>query len=172
MRNKRYFVDMDGVLAKYEFNLPSYDTLYEEGYFLNRPPQENIVDAVRLMISYNYEVFILSAVLNDSEFALFEKHDWLDRYLPEVNCKHRIFTICGEDKISGVPHFDPNYDVLVDDFSGNTKLWKESGGTYVKVSRDTEDAIYECGKHRNVISPQMSPVDIVYTILHADNREV
>ena len=165
---KRYFIDMDGVLAEYNFDLPYFEMLYEKDYFLTRPPQTNFVTAVKDMIADGDEVFILSAVLKESEYALFEKHDWLDKYLPEVNCKHRIFTLCGEDKISYVPHFDPDNDVLVDDFGENCKVWSRAGGTYVKVSRDVQDAIYESGKHRNVIFPNMSPADIVYAIRNSD----
>lgn len=155
---------MDGVLAKYEFNLSSYDTLYEEGYFLNRPPQMNIIEAVKLLISQHEDVYILSAVLKDSEYALFEKHEWLDKHLPEVDCRHRIFTLCGEDKISYVPAFDPARDVLVDDFGENCLTWVNSGGSYVKVSKDISDAVYEADRHRFVIYPNMPPEDIVFVI--------
>lgn len=163
---RRYFVDMDGVLAEFNFNLPSLDMLYEENYFLHRPPQQNIVDAVKDLIHRKEEVFILSAVLEDSEFALFEKHDWLDMHLPEVDCKHRIFTICGEDKIASVPHFNPERDILIDDFGENCSVWKEAGGIYIKVSRDNRDALYECNHHRNVISPGDSAENISYYIRH------
>ena len=165
--NKRFFIDMDGVLAVYNFDLPSFDMLYEKNYFLSRPPHENIVAAIKQMIADGDEVFILSAVLKDSEYALFEKHEWLDKYLPEVNCKHRIFTLCGEDKISYVPAFNPNRDILVDDYGENCLTWRRAGGTYVKVSRDVEDAFYEGGKHKNVINPNMLPESIVYAIRHS-----
>lgn len=163
MNRKRYFFDMDGVLAKYNFDLPSFDTLYEEGYFLNRPPQLNIIEAAKLLIDQKQEVFILSAVLKDSEYALFEKHEWLDQYLP-LPCKNRIFTLCGEDKISYVPAFDPKRDILIDDFGENCRTWEAQGGEYVKVSRDVSDGIYEANKHRFVIYPNMRPEDIVYVI--------
>lgn len=155
---------MDGVLAEYNFDLPSFDMLYEEFYFLSRPPQQNIVEAVKQLINQGEEVFVLSAVLKDSQFALFEKHDWLDRYLPEVNCKHRIFTICGEDKLSYVPHFDPEVDVLVDDYSENCMVWAKAKGTYVKVSRNEDDASYEAHKHAVVIHPDMTPENIIATL--------
>lgn len=158
---KRYFIDMDGVLAEYNFDLPSFETLYEEFYFISRPPQQNIVDAVKQLIAHGEEVFILSAVLKESEYALFEKHDWLDKYLPGVNCKHRIFTICGEDKIAYVPHFDPESDILVDDFGENCRVWEKAGGEYVKVSRDEADSRKEIWDHEYVIHPEMQPEDIV-----------
>lgn len=171
MDNKtRFFFDMDGVLAEFNFDLPSLDALYEKDYFLKRPPQQNIVDAARQMIAAGDEVFILSAVLKDSEYALFEKHDWLDEHLPEANCKHRIFTICGEDKISYVPHFNPKTDILVDDFGENCLVWRRAGGTFVKVSRNEEDGAYESEKHTHVIHPAMPAEDIVKAIRQSAER--
>lgn len=170
----RIFVDMDGVLAKYNFDLPSFDKLYEEFYFLNLPPQKTIVGAIRSLITkaayffkklgFKIEVFVLSAVLMDSEYALFEKHDWLDREAPEIDCKHRVFTICGEDKIGGVPHFNPKTDILIDDYGPNCKVWKEAGGTYIKVSVNAEDAEKEKQRHKYVIHPEMTKQDILSVI--------
>ena len=148
---------MDGVLNKWNFNLPSYDTLYEKGYFLNRPPQMNVVAAIQALVSEGWDVYILSAVLMDSEFALFEKHEWLDKYLP-IECKRRIFTICGEDKISFVPAFDPEKDLLIDDFGENCRTWQ---GTYIKVSVNEDDAEYERLHHDYVIHPDMTAESIL-----------
>lgn len=161
--HKRYFVDMDGVLTKYQFDLPSHDTLYEEGYFLKRPMQENVVDAVCQLLAAGEDVFILSAVLNDSKYAFSEKHEWLNSHL-NIECRRRVFTICGEDKINYVPGFDPERDVLIDDYGPNTEVWKNAGGKYVKVSVDAEDAAYESTRHDYVIHPDMSPYDIIKTI--------
>lgn len=169
-KKRRYFFDMDGVVAEYNFALPRFDMLYDEGYFLSRPPQNNIVDAVKEMISRGESVFILSAVLKDSEYALFEKHEWLDRFIPMIDCKHRIFTLCGEDKIASVPHFDPETDILIDDYGPNCRTWAgsdKSGGRYVKVSVDADDAEIERSRHDRVIHPEMCPEEIIKIILEA-----
>jgi len=162
-KKRRYFIDMDGVLAVYNFNLKSLDELYEEGYFFTRPPHQNIVDAVQYLINEGSDVYILSAVLKDSEFALAEKHEWLDKFM-RVPCKQRIFTICGEDKISFVPAFNPSTDVLIDDYGENAKVWSTHGGTYIKVSRDADDASYESSKHQHVIHPELSVSEIIRKI--------
>ena len=169
MKRKRIFVDIDGVLNKWNFDLPSYETLYEEGYFASRPPQSNIIEAVRLLIARGEDVYVLSAVLKDSAYALSEKHDWLDKYLPEVSYKSRIFTICGEDKISYVPAFDPDNDILVDDYGENCTVWANNGGAYVKVSVNADDAAYERSKHVSVIHPDMDPETIADIITGAGN---
>lgn len=167
---KRFFIDMDGTLNEWNFTLPSYDTLYTEGYFAHRPPQHNIVAAVKQLVDHGEEVYILSAVLKDSKYALQEKHDWLDRYLP-VSYRNRIFTICGEDKISFVPAFDPTTDILVDDYGENCKSWAENGGVYVKVSVNEADADHEREKHKIVIHPDMDVSMITDTLYHAGEND-
>lgn len=157
---RRLFVDLDGTLNEWNFNLPSPDALYEEGYFINRPPHENMIRAVRALIELGEDVYILSAVLSDSKYALFEKHDWLDKYLP-IDCKRRVFSICGEDKISAVPAFNPDTDILIDDYGENCRTWEAAGGLYVKVSTDESDAAKERDRHKYVVHPDLSAFDII-----------
>ena len=161
MTQRRYFVDMDGVIAVFNFNA-THEDLLKEGYFAERPSQKSIIEAVK-KLARTADVYILSAVLMDSEYALFEKHDWLDREL-NIPCKYRIFTICGEDKIASVPAFDPETDILIDDYGPNCKVWEENGGRYIKVSVDAEDAEYEQKKHAHVIHPEMTADEILKSI--------
>ena len=85
-QNLRLFVDMDGTLAEFQ-KVSALEELYERGYFAQLPPQQNVVDAVRLLIgtATHMEVFILSSVLFDSHFAMAEKNVWLDQLLPELD---------------------------------------------------------------------------------------
>ena len=156
----RYFVDMDGTLNEWNFNLSSPELLYREGYFLNRPEQKNIVDAVAGLIAAGEDVYILSSVLADSKYALPEKHKWLDRYLcvPE---KKRLFPICGEVKLSCVPGFNKDTDILIDDYGENCRSWASNGGRYIKVAVNKEDAKHERQEHRYVISPDMPASEIL-----------
>ena len=120
---KRLFVDMDGTLCEFKA-VTQLEQLYEKGYFERLKPQENVVDAVRQMCrSSNYEVYILSAVLTDSPYALDEKNGWLDRYLPEIDDSHRIFTPCGQDKKDFIPDISPD-DYLLDDYTKNLLNWE------------------------------------------------
>lgn len=128
-RNKipRLFVDMDGTLAEFK-TVDTLETLYEKGYFLNLEPNQNIVDSVKLIIaSGKCEVFIMSSVLSDSEFALQEKNAWLDKYLPEIPSERRIFPACGTDKKLAVPQGIHQNDYLMDDYSQNLTLWCPPG---------------------------------------------
>lgn len=102
-RQRRLFVDMDGTLAVFK-PVDEMETLYEKGYFLNLEPHENVVAAIKEIVTKNpdIEVNILSAYLTDSKYALQEKNAWLDRYLPEIDREHRVFVPCGTDKKEGI----------------------------------------------------------------------
>lgn len=81
---QRLFVDMDGTLAEFK-PVDTLETLYEKDYFLNLKPNENVLGAIKQLIAQNdIDVYILSAYLSDSHYALDEKNAWLDKYLPEL----------------------------------------------------------------------------------------
>lgn len=121
---QRLFVDMDGTLAVFK-PVDEMETLYEEGYFFNLTPQENVVEAIR-EIALNHpdiEVNILSAYLTDSKYALQEKNEWLDKHLPEIDRNHRVFVPCGTDKKEGIKDVRSN-DFLLDDYTKNLNEWQ------------------------------------------------
>ena len=122
---QRLFVDMDGTLAAFR-PVDEIEVLYEEGYFLNLEPHENVVDAIREIITNHpeIEVNILSAYLADSQFALQEKNEWLDRYLPEISHEHRIFIPCGSEKKEAIRDGIRSNDFLLDDYTHNLNSWQ------------------------------------------------
>lgn len=121
----RLFVDMDGTLAKYQ-PAESMEILFEKGYFLHLEPQQKVVDAVKKVIAEHPDipVYIMSSVLSDSRYALQEKQEWLDRYLPEIDQEHRIFPPCGENKLYYVPGGSRPSDYLLDDYTNNLTQWE------------------------------------------------
>lgn len=127
-KKKRLFVDMDGTLTVFTPQA-GIEPLYEKGYFLNLPSHENVVAAMRYIINNHpeIEVNVLSAVLMDSRFALEEKNAWLDKYLPEVDEKHRIFVPNGSDKKAWVIGFNED-DTLLDDYTPNLLKWNPARG--------------------------------------------
>lgn len=125
---KRLFVDMDGTLAVFT-PLDTLEKLYEKGYFLNQAPHQNVVEAVRDIIVNHpeIEVNILSAYLTDSPYALEEKNEWLDHYLPEIDQAHRVFVPCGSDKKEGIKGGVRETDFLLDDYTKNLVDWEPPG---------------------------------------------
>lgn len=122
---KCLYVDLDGTAAVFQ-QVDTLETLYEKNYFLNLKPHRNVVEAVRKLVVYHpeIEVFILSSVLTDSKYALNEKNEWIDRYLPEIDQKHRIFPPCGEEKKNYIPGGVKPTDFLWDDYSQNLNAWE------------------------------------------------
>ena len=122
---QRLFVDMDGTLAVFT-PVDEMETLYEQGYFSNLKPHENVVAAIRdIVVNHpEIEVNILSAYLSDSQFALAEKNEWLNQYLPEIDQEHRIFVPCGSDKKEGIVGGIRSNDFLLDDYTKNLNDWQ------------------------------------------------
>lgn len=116
---------MDSTLAVFT-PVDKLETLYEPGYFLNQAPHENVVAAVREIIKSHpeIEVNILSAYLSDSDYALNEKNQWLDQYLPEIDQSHRIFLPCGKEKKDFIPGGIRETDFLLDDYTKNLNEWQ------------------------------------------------
>lgn len=125
---KRLFVDMDGTLAVFH-PVKDLETLYEPGYFSKLSPIPNVVIAIRHIVRNHpeIEVFVLSAYLSDSQYALAEKNAWLNRYLPEIDARHRIFLPCGENKADYIPNGVHEFDFLLDDYTHNLSLWPPPG---------------------------------------------
>ena len=121
----RLFLDLDGTAAVFQ-KVDTLETLYEKGYFLNLEPNQNVVDAIRLIIRNHpeIEVYVMSSVLSDSKYALSEKNQWIEKYLPEIDEKHRIFPSCGENKLDYIPGGVRETDLLLDDYTHNLTLWE------------------------------------------------
>ena len=121
----RLFVDMDGTLAVFT-PVDTLETLYEKGYFANLEPHMDVISGLKLFIKENpdIEVNILSSVLSDSDYALEEKQQWLDRYLPEIDRQHRFFPACGEEKSTAISGGIKETDILLDDYSKNLHEWE------------------------------------------------
>lgn len=160
--SKRIFVDLDGVLAEFRYGTP-FSELYRKGYFESLRPNGNILEAVRrLTDDPSLDIYVLSAVLMDSEYAYSEKISWLDRNLPEVDMSHRIFVPCQDkaDKSEYIKDISEG-DLLIDDYGENLRSWKAKT---IKVSRNEKDRIEEAVRFGKAISPFTDPEEIIATI--------
>lgn len=122
---KRLFVDMDGTLAEFKV-VDTLEKLYEPHYFERLKPNESVVAAVNDIVNNHPEidVYILSAVLSDSKYALYEKKNWIKEHLPDISEDRYIFLPCGSDKKDFIPDGVRSDDFLLDDYSINLNLWE------------------------------------------------
>lgn len=133
-QKQRVFVDMDGTLARFHDEDRYLERMWEEGFFEQLKPFENAVDTVKALAKDpSVEVYILSAAIEgEPPYCVAQKHAWLDRYLPEIDKSHRIFTAVGENKAELIPHGIKASDVLIDDYNKNLDEWQAYGGHSVK----------------------------------------
>lgn len=128
----RFFIDMDGTLARFHDEVQYLERMYEQGFFLNLKPFEEAVNGIN-ELAKTHDVYILSAVVEgEPPYCMDEKHRWIDKYLPAIDDEHRIFTKVGvpkENFIEGGVKFD---DVLYDDYNKNLEEWSEAGGIPIK----------------------------------------
>lgn len=154
---KRLFVDMDGVLCKFNKEA-SIEEVAAEGYFTRCEPQQSVVNAVlRILYESCTEVFILSSVFSDNH-SIPDKCRWLDEYgFSGIDDEHRLFVPYGTSKADYLKETvgAKNDDFLLDDFSKNLHEWHGIGiklmngingtkGTwngYNVSSRSTEEVI-------------------------------
>lgn len=130
---KRLFVDLDGTLAHFA-RVAKIEALYEKGYFLNLPPYQKVIDAIRIINNHpDIEVFILSAVLSDSQYALTEKSIWCDTHTPFIKPEQRVFTVCGKNKADFIKGSLSPSDFLLDDYTINLYNWTDNGGQGIKL---------------------------------------
>lgn len=126
---QRLYVDMDGTIAVWGNS--AWEEVCSKGYFLHRPPMMNVIQAIKEVVRShpNVEVFILSAALQN-DYAVPEKNAWLDKYLPEIDKDHRVFSVYGEDKGK---YINQKGDILLDDYSKNLVEWEAKGGKGIKI---------------------------------------
>ena len=86
----RLFVGMDGTLNYFNNNIESIDAMYSKGYFSELEPMRQVVDAIKEFLKHDKEVYILTSIVA-SPYALAEKKEWLDKFLPEIDSNHIIF---------------------------------------------------------------------------------
>ena len=138
-KKKVLYVDMDGTLARFHDTEKRFiEEMWTPGFYVNMKPFENLTAGLALFIRKHpdVDVNLLSAVLDtDPPFIEGEKNAWMDRYLPEIDGKHRIFTKAGEDKSQYIDL--DNFDCfLLDDYNKNLYEFEAAGGMGIKFCND------------------------------------
>ena len=119
------FIDMDGVVAKWNAEASVEDTR-RRGYFLKRVPEKSVVKLVKALQKLGAPVCILSAAYDEN--AASEKSIWLDMVFG--TSLDRIFVPYGSSKSDYTGGGRGN--VLIDDFSSNLHAWEKSGNVGLK----------------------------------------
>lgn len=119
----RIFVDMDGTIAEYRPD--TSERFLDTGYFASLKPYESMVQAIKQLARAGIEVNVLTTVYTIQ--AIREKEAWLNRYLPEIAEKQRIYTPPDFPKSKYIPGGVQERDILIDDHTPNLLVWPGRG---------------------------------------------
>lgn len=135
---KRIFVDMDGTLCRFHDEVSYLERMWEKDFFRNLKPFENMVAAVNALSKFpDVEVFILSAAIDgEPPYCRTEKHSWIDKFLPNIDEEHRIFTTVGKPKSEYILDGITEQDYLIDDYNVGLEEWQRDGGTAIKCKNN------------------------------------
>lgn len=143
MKQVKLFVDMDGVLAKWNTKA-SLEETYMPGYFLAREPEQKLIECIKFYQSRIGGVCILSATYGKRQQI--EKLNWLEAYFEEFNILDPGFKASLKNDIEVVfcpygaskkAYMETNFEdilgetnLLLDDFSKNLREWKLGNDCY------------------------------------------
>lgn len=169
---KKFFFDMDGVLAEYKKDSDLSD-FAKRGYFRHLAPENNMIDALNMLLENGDALGISVCVLTkvyptQFRYSVREKQEWRQEYLPDLFDSEFVM-VNGEEEekseaIAALLGAGLNKDYfLIDDYNRNLYEWKEAGGTPVKYVNGINDT------HRSFLGRRlehtMSGEQIYYAIL-------
>ena len=132
----RLFVDMDGTLCKWKV-ITQEEDLFSKGWFRDMEPIQSVVDAVKMIRARgDMEVFIMTAVMEESPYAKKEKKEWVKEHLPGFEDDHILFVPYGKHKHEFTPGGMLPTDMLLDDYSWNLHEWAKHG-IAIKIKTDS-----------------------------------
>ncbi len=137
----RYFIDMDGTLAQFHADEHCLERMTEPGFFENLPPYEKAIAKLKdyMKAHPESEFYVLSGLTADAPDCREQKNRWLDKYFPEIDQAHRIYTENGDDKSLYIPGGVHAKDILIDDYNKNLEDWQAAGGQSVKFVNHVND---------------------------------
>lgn len=128
----RLFLDMDGTLAKFHDEANYLERMYEEDFFYNLAPFENMLEGAKLFMQQHPDipVYVISSCV-DSPFCVNDKHRWLDDHL-NIPRENRIFPPMGASKADFIPGGVSKEDFLLDDYNRGLNQFMYDGGSAIK----------------------------------------
>lgn len=162
MRINFYF-DSDGTLFEWNNNA-SLEEVATKGYFANRPPHQNVIDALLLLKDEdNISVNILSSTFTDTHSAKDKTECFKKNGLENIPA---VFIPYGEPKYSCIHTSKNELNILVDDYTPNCLDWKEIA---IKIYNGINGTKGRWHGYR--ISNDMSPEMIRNTLLGIAKEE-
>lgn len=169
---KKFFFDMDGVLAEYREGCTEED-MQKKGYFKTLAPEENMLAALDMLLENGEKLGISVCVLTKVYPSLFkysarEKAEWRDEYMPNLFDSEFIM-VNGEteeksDAVKALLGAGINGDYfLIDDYNANLAEWIDAGGKAVKYVNKINDKNRSFIGHR--LSYKMTAQEIYNAIL-------
>ena len=126
------YIDMDGVLAKWEEGC-TYERTLAPRYFYYLELEEAAKVAVLLLAEAGFKVCVLSAAYEDGT-AREDKALWLEKHgLGNIN---RLFVPCGVPKSDFINVEPGKYYFLLDDYNFNLTTWtdtKKNDGKFIAI---------------------------------------
>ena len=131
----KLFLDFDGTLV--EFKYVGADQYSAPKYIFSLEKHNNVIQAIKYIIRNEMmEVFLVGAVL-PYEHCITDRDEWFDRFLPEVDKAHRIYTPVGAKKADYINI--SKGDVFLDDWNGNLNELKHTNVEPVKLVNRVND---------------------------------
>ena len=112
-------VDMDGCIAVWN-EKASFEEVAEEGYFRNRIPQTNLLEALKILMKKGIDIRICSAAYQDGHSEA-DKRYWLKKHFIELPEEAIEIVPYGTKKPGGENVF------LIDDYTKNLKEFEGIG---------------------------------------------
>lgn len=112
-------------------SITNISNIYKQGFFLNRKPITNILEAFKKMgRSDEMQIYVIS-YYPESVYAKNERNQWIDRFLPEIEENQRIFLPYGKKNLNVYK----SKDVLIDSNYENLSEWQGIG---IAIGNDSE----------------------------------
>jgi len=117
---KTLYIDLDGTCFEFKKDA-SLDEILERGFFSSLYPFDNVIRGIKTFHKENPDVKlkILSSCL-DRDYILEEKNQLVDKYLPFIDKKDRIYVPYGKQKSHYMNSSDNSHEsYLLDDYTKN-----------------------------------------------------